>query len=60
MRISFLGSCPFPPRGNQAGTCIMVELRNGRRCFFDFGPGWLWNIIGMQVPVTLVNDIFLI
>src|SRR5271166_2572604 len=26
MRISFVGSCPFPPRRNQAGTCIMVEL----------------------------------
>src|SRR5271165_7299601 len=24
MRISFIGSCPFPPRRDQAGTCIMV------------------------------------
>jgi ribonuclease Z len=39
MRISFVGSCPFPPRRDQAGTCIMVELGNGDRFFFDFGPG---------------------
>jgi len=27
MRISFVGSCPFPPTLEQAATCIMVELR---------------------------------
>jgi ribonuclease BN (tRNA processing enzyme) len=59
MRISFLGSCPFPPRLSQAGTCIMVELGNGDRFFFDFGPGCMRNICAMQVPVQLVNDIFL-
>jgi len=26
MRISFVGSCPWPSRRNQAGTSIMVEL----------------------------------
>ena len=41
MRITFVGSCPFPPRRNQAATCIMVELGNGKRFFFDFGPGCL-------------------
>ena len=25
MRISFMGSTPFPPRRDQAGTSIMVE-----------------------------------
>lgn len=59
MRISFVGSCPFPPRRSQAGTCIMIELGNGDRFFFDFGPGCLRNICAMQVPVSLVNDIFL-
>ena len=59
MRISFVGSCPFPPRRSQAGTCIMVELGNGDRFFFDFGPGCLNNIVAMQVPVQLVQDIFL-
>jgi ribonuclease BN (tRNA processing enzyme) len=59
MRISFIGSCPFPPRRSQAGTCIMVELGNGDRFFFDFGPGCLRNICAMQVPIQLVNDIFL-
>ena len=59
MRISFVGSCPYPPRRSQAGTCIMVELGNGDRFFFDFGPGCLRNIVAMQVPVQLVNDIFL-
>jgi len=29
------------------------------RLFFDFGPGCLRNIIALQVPVPLVNDIFL-
>jgi ribonuclease Z len=59
MRISFVGSCPFPPRRDQAGTCIMVELGNGKRYFFDFGSGCLRNIVAMQVPIGLVNDIFL-
>jgi len=59
MRISFVGSTPYPPRRDQAGTCIMVELGNGDRFFFDFGSGCLRNIIGMQVPGQLINDIFL-
>jgi ribonuclease Z len=59
MRITFMGSNPWPPRLNQAGTCIMVELGNGSRLFFDFGSGCLRNIIGMQIPVPEINDIFL-
>lgn len=59
MRITFMGSNPFPPRIDQAGTCIMVELGNGTRLFFDFGSGCLRNIIGNQVPVSEVNDIFI-
>lgn len=59
MRISFMGSSPYPPRINQAGTCIMVELGNGDRFFFDFGPGCMRNIVAMQVPMQEVNDIFL-
>lgn len=59
MRITFVGSCPFPPRRNQAATFIMVELGNGKRFFFDFGPGCLRNILAMQVPLQMVNDIFL-
>ena len=59
MRISFLGSVPIPTTRQQAGTCIMVELGNGKRFFFDFGSGCLRNIIAMQVPIPLVNDIFL-
>ena len=59
MRISFIGSCPFPPRRDQAGTCIMVELGNGDRFFFDFGPGCVKNILAMGVPVPEINDIFL-
>ncbi len=59
MRISFCGSTPFPPREDQAGTCIMVELGNGKRFFFDFGSGCVRNIIGMQVPGQLINDIFI-
>ena len=59
MRISFVGSCPWPPRRDQAGTAIMVELGNGKRFFFDFGNGCVHNIIAMQVPPALINDIFL-
>ena len=42
----------------QAGTCIMVELGNGKRFFFDFGSGCMRNIIAMAVPLQAVNDIF--
>ncbi len=59
MRISFLGSTPMPPTRSQAGTCIMVELGNGKRFFFDFGSGCVRNIFAMQVPFQMVNDIFL-
>jgi len=59
MRVIFMGSQPWPPRLTQAGTCIMVELGNGKRLFFDFGPGCLRNIIANQVPVPEINDIFL-
>jgi ribonuclease Z len=59
MRITFMGSQPWPPRISQAGTCIMVELGIGKRFFFDFGPGCLRNIIANQVPVPEINDIFL-
>ena len=47
MRISFLGSTPFPPRLDQAGTCMMVELGNGDRFFFDYGSGCTRNLIAM-------------
>ena len=59
MRISFVGSCPFPPRREQAGTSMMVELGNGDRFFFDLGAGCLRNIVAMQVPFMAINDIFL-
>ncbi|MFC0451504.1 guanitoxin biosynthesis MBL fold metallo-hydrolase GntH [Rhodococcus jostii] len=59
MRITFVGTCPFPPTRDQAGTSIMVELGNGKRFFFDFGPGCLKNILAMQVPLQMVNDIFI-
>ena len=59
MRVSFCGSTPFPPRLDHAGTCIMGELGNGKRFIFDFGSGCLRNIIGMQVPAQLLNDIFI-
>ena len=58
MRISFIGSTPIPVTAPQAGTCIMVELGNGKRFFFDFGSGCMRNIIAMAVPLPTVNDIF--
>ncbi len=59
MRITFMGSNPFPPRLRQAGTCIMVECGKVGKFFFDFGSGCLRNIVGMQVPIPEVNDIFI-
>lgn len=59
MRITFMGSQPFPPRLSQAGVCIMVELGNGKILFFDFGPGCMRNIIANQIPIAGINDIFL-
>ena len=59
MRISFVGSTPWPPRIGQAGTCIMVELGNGDNFFFDLGNGSIKNIMAMQVPVAIINDIFI-
>src|SRR5262245_65712291 len=49
MRVSFIGSTPIPVTRAQAGTCIMVELGNGKRFFFDFGSGCVRNIIAMAV-----------
>ncbi len=59
MRITFMGSNPWPPRLTQAGTCIMVECGNVGRFFFDFGSGCLRNIIGNQVPIPEITDIFI-
>jgi ribonuclease BN (tRNA processing enzyme) len=63
MRISFMGSTPFPVSQEQSGTCMLVELGNGtimpRRFFFDLGGGSIRNVIAMQVPIALVNDIFI-
>ncbi|WP_197441616.1 guanitoxin biosynthesis MBL fold metallo-hydrolase GntH [Thalassoglobus neptunius] len=59
MRVSFVGSCPWPPRRDQAGTCIMVELGNGQNFFFDLGSGAMRNIVAMGIPPALINDIFI-
>jgi ribonuclease Z len=63
MRISFMGSTPFPVSQEQSGTCMLVELGNDtimpRRFFFDLGGGSIRNVIAMQVPIALVNDIFI-
>ena len=59
MRITFMGSNPFPPRLSQAGTCIMVECGKAGIFFFDFGSGCMRNIVGNQIPIPEINDIFL-
>jgi ribonuclease Z len=47
MRVSFLGSAPWPPNELQKGTSILVELGNGtndpKRFFFDLGNGSVGN-----------------
>ena len=63
MRISFMGSTPFPVSQEQSGTCMLVELGNGtaqpRRFFFDMGGGSMRNVIAMQVPIALISDLFI-
>ncbi len=63
MRVTFLGSTPWPPTIRQKGTSIMVELGNGtsnpRRFFFDLGNGSISHAVALQVPAQLINDIFI-
>ncbi|MCZ6470607.1 MAG: twin-arginine translocation signal domain-containing protein, partial [Gammaproteobacteria bacterium] len=63
MRVTFLGSSPWPPNRLQKGTSILVELGNDtkqpRRFFFDLGHGSVGTAIALQVPVPLINDIFI-
>jgi ribonuclease BN (tRNA processing enzyme) len=63
MRITFLGSTPWPPTRLQKGTSILVELGTGelqpRRFFFDLGNGSVSNAVALQVPSPFINDIFL-
>ena len=63
MRITFLGSSPWPPSVLQKGTSMLVELGNGtaqpRRFFFDLGNGSIGHAIALQVPAALINDIFI-
>ncbi|WP_200845964.1 guanitoxin biosynthesis MBL fold metallo-hydrolase GntH [Mycolicibacterium vanbaalenii] len=63
MRVTFLGSSPWPPNSLQKGTSMLVELGNGtaqpRRFFFDLGNGSIGHAIAMQVPAALINDIFI-
>jgi ribonuclease Z len=59
MRVTFMGSNPWPPRISQASTSMMVELGPRKRLFFDLGPGCLRNIVACQVPVPEITDIFI-
>lgn len=63
MRVTFLGSSPWPPNRLQKGTSILVELGNGtkqpRRFFFDLGNGSVGNAVALQVPIPLINNIFI-
>jgi ribonuclease BN (tRNA processing enzyme) len=63
MRVTFLGSSPWPPNRLQKGTSILVELGTGeaqpRRFFFDMGNGSVGHAIALQVPAPFINDIFL-
>ncbi len=52
MRITFLGSSPWPPNPLQKGTSMLVELGNGtsqpRRFFFDLGNGSIGHAIASR------------
>ena len=62
MRVTFLGSSPWPPNPLQKGTSMLVELGNDtsqpRRFFFDLGNGSVGHAIALQVPAPFLNDIF--
>ena len=71
MRIIFCGTSPFPPRIKQKGTCILVELGQGKevidgktvpvrpkRFFFDMGPGCAGMIAAMGIPFQEVDNVF--
>ena len=58
IRVTFMGSSPLP-RPGQMGTSIYVELGNGKRFIFDFGPGSIANYLGSRVPLNQINDIFI-
>jgi len=49
MRITFLGSSPWPPNPLQKGTSMLVELGNGS----------VGHSIALQVPAPFINDIFI-
>ncbi len=63
MRITFLGSTPYPPSKLQSGTSILVELGNGtlqpRRFIFDMGNGSIGHAIALQIPAALITDVFI-
>ena len=63
MRITFLGSSPWPPNPLQKGTSMLVELGNGtaqpRRFFFGLGNGSVGHAIALQVPAPFINDNFI-
>ena len=58
VRVTFMGSSPLP-RPGQMGTSIYVELGNGDRFIFDFGPGSIANYLASRVPLNQINDIFI-
>ena len=63
MRVTFLGSTPYPASRQQKGTSILVELGDGtlqpRRFIFDMGNGSLGHALALQVPVPLITDVFI-
>jgi ribonuclease Z len=63
MRVSFLGSAPWPPNELQKGTSMLVELGNGtnqpKRFFFDLGNGSIGNALALQVHPSEINNIFI-
>lgn len=58
MRVTFMGSSPLI-RPGQMGTSVYVELGNGKKFIFDFGPGSVANYLASKVPLNQLNDIFL-
>ncbi len=71
MRVSFLGTAPYPPRLQQSGTSILLELGQGttvqgekvpkrpKRLIFDAGPGSSKMATALGIPWQEIDTFFL-
>ena len=59
MRISFLGSCPFPPSGTRPPRASWSRPATATACSSTSAPAASATSLAMQVPLPTINDIFI-